>query len=357
MPAAEAQLYFYDITKAGYYKRGTEDLVVCGISETLESLSKWIRRDARPLSGTATFKPGPNSRLMPAYCAGIEQDVATGDFLVTMWNETETVDGEFASISDQPVGQAVVHLTDVPPGTIPGFATYFWILPKLRRYAVVQLRQSRNGRAEFDYYLKSYLSKFTNHVIYDDGGNPNYFSEIDERVILRYDPGNGSTDSSPLVPQWASQRVTKPGPIEYIRNNRDQIRKIVRKNELSAAVKLDRGWFHSFLRFLANEKHERSESIAETVRIKLEMDFTPSEDELEAMVVDWETTREDGSGWNDVGFEFRSNQTTYWLSHAIPKATLLLDIEGRGQGIVDGRSLLAGLTAMRRTALEGLPPI
>jgi hypothetical protein len=267
-------------------------------------------------------------------------------------------DRRVTMISDVTVGQTVVSSDEPAANHIPGHATYFWVLPHHRKYACVQFSTVRNGRAEFDYYVKSFLSKYARFAV-DDDGRPAPSTETENEVIItgyRDPDGPITVDGNRLTPRWKTARTRSDGPIERIRRNRHRIRRMIRKNHLFVTTPATRAALRSTFRFLLGVKrHEPQEVESETYRTRLEVDFTPTGVELEEIIDDWRKDEGESSDWNDVGFvlEKESNHI-HWLSHASPKKSLELDIDPFVPELIDGRALLRALAGQRGTALASL---
>lgn len=352
MPTVEARIFFYDITEAGYYQHGETAPAFGSIDEALSALSSWRRRNGRLVSETATYEVGENSRITLAYCVGVERDAATGDYLVTTWNCAETFDGEVASISDSPAGRAKVFKTPIPEG-IPGYPSHFWIFPKHGLYACVQFsRGGRNGRGEFEQYMRGFLRHFTRYTVYTEGGSPAAYADAAEREIAGYrDPSDpGSAPPGRVYPRWRSHRLRHAGKLEQVRSSRAQVVKVIRKTVLGAGLPRGKSRIHKAFDLLTGRPSVKKEP-PDQVKITLAAELTPTSEELEAIIADWQNQPEE-STWNDAGFVLKGSQQELWLSHSNPRVTLALELATSDPLLISGEALLRALSKERGHVLR-----
>ena len=95
-----------------------------------------------------------------------------------------------------------------------------------------------------------------------------------------------------------------------------------------------------------------SPSLAGDVRVKAELSFNPNEAELDQIIKEWES--EIGSTWSNVGFDLKGHDDTVWLSHALVKDKLNLDITKDIHGIISLPSLQIELEKHRLDLLNML---
>ncbi|EPO6703957.1 hypothetical protein ACUDWF_003147, partial [Pseudomonas aeruginosa] len=137
MAIEKAKITFYRIDQAGFYQRGQDDPTFGSAAEMLAELHRWSQ--GKQLAETKTYEPAQDSDLLPVYLMGIEP--AADSHLVTMWNQTPSVEGNFAAaMGNSQVGNTEVVLKEIPEGGIPGFATYFWFLPELGVFASIKFQ-------------------------------------------------------------------------------------------------------------------------------------------------------------------------------------------------------------------------
>ncbi len=336
----KVKIQFYRIAKCGYYRYGRNTPEFGSISAFLDELSSWVRSNNKSLSQTCTYELEDGEDEYRTFCFDLVKNIQTDDFVLILWNETPTNEGRVVAVDGtQAVGNAEVHFTDLPEGSIPGYATYFWFIPEYNVFASIRFDHSLViGKKSLDRYLKEFIAKFTSFVVTeekDDGIEIVGYSNNDEEVYN-------------LNPHFTSFLYKMPGRIEYIKNNVDSIKKIIRKNELNPQVVLHRNLWQKMLEAL---RIVPSNNILTTqVKIKYEIPFTPNREEIEEMVAEWKANHE--SKWDDIGFKFEGDAKIIWLSHSIAKDEFEINVTRDNDEIVEAESLLNALIDIRPVALR-----
>jgi len=130
----EADITFYNINKCGYFKYGNDTPEFGNVADTFAELKEWTSNEGMTLGETCTYEIAESEDILRTFCFGLIKNASTGDYLLTTWNETPSTEGNVASVeTSKPVGEAEVSLTELPAGSIPGYATYFWIIITWRR--------------------------------------------------------------------------------------------------------------------------------------------------------------------------------------------------------------------------------
>lgn len=319
---------FYKIEKCGYYARGSHASEFCEIKDTLNELKHWAFQDGMTLGETCTFSPEDyNEDINPTYCFNLI-DINQEDYLLVTWNQIPSVEGQVASVpSLEPVGNAEVSLTELPEDSIPGFATYFWFIPDREIFACIQLPKTLNGRKNLEKYLKDFLSKATTYVVTRDN------------TIIGY--RKDSTDETRLLhPSFESKPYRKLAEIEYLRSQREQIRKIIKKDKLSFLTQQNISLWQLFLSKIGISEpaipHE------EDINFKFEINHCPTEMELNDIITAWER-ESSATRWTDTGFRLKGENKTRWLSHSLARSEVPLDVTRTNEELVNAQSLLEEL--------------
>lgn len=344
----EAVIQFYKVTRCGYYEYYSSEREFGDIAGTLSTLRQWTRKDKMQLRRTKIFEPGEGSSIRPTYCYDIQCDNGSRNYLLTTWNQTPTSEGQYASVeAEAPVGEANVTLTDVPNGTIPGYATYFWFIPEEEILATVQFQHRiANGKPGLEEYLNTFLARHhSEHVSLVQNGE----EELDLEGYQRH-PG---ADIRDLEARFRTSTIRPPGPVDHIRRNRLGIYKVIRKSKLDGETIANTS-VSNHQAFLSMLGINQGKQPADPVRSRYEVNFTPTEGQLEEIIENWQQDRGD-EAWDDVGFKMSGDSKTYWLSHSISKFEEVLDVDRDNDEIVNSGSLLSELNDMEDDFLERLP--
>ncbi|WP_069861427.1 hypothetical protein [Pseudomonas citronellolis] len=337
MAIEKAKITFYRIDQAGFYQRGQDEPAFGNTAEMLAELHRWSQ--GKQLAETKTYEPAQDSDLLPVYLMGIEP--AADSHLVTMWNQTPSVEGNFAAaMGNSQVGNTEVVLKEIPEGGIPGFATYFWFLPELGVFASIKFQHLITGQKPMQEYMESYLGLYSSHVVLTD---PEDGVDI-ELVGYRQRPGAPVQD---LSPRFRTSLLKKPGDHELLIEQADQIRKVHRKTTLH----LDREPDLDFWQRALQVAHLRqAEVLPDDVRIKYELKVQLDGEQVGEIIDSWLAGHD--REWDDYGFQMRGEQSPRWLSHSIARDEFDLDVTRDNLEVVNARSLLEALRGRRQAILE-----
>lgn len=300
------------------------------IDQVLANLVSWV--GGKSLSETKTFDVEGEDTL-PVYCFDIRKAKNAGHYLLTTWNEVPMIDGGVPTANGSAkVGKVDVKLADVANGNIPGYPSYFYFMPK--ENLVFSLRPDylpHNGHRGLNLFLKGFLEKATEFVVYDKNsldGNP---------AILGYRKSDNS-EIMDLSPGYASSPLRLPGEIQYLEQNIQKIRKLVRRDSLSYALRADR---ELIVKLLENVGLIGSEQTIQSTTFNYEIDFQPSIEDFNAIV---ESNNNNLNEKSEIGFRLSGESNViHWLSHSLAKDDMELDVVVKKNGILLQDELLVGL--------------
>lgn len=335
----EAKVTFYQIDRCGLYEYGAEDPTFGEVSDFLTQLKTWVNKNDKPLDETCTYAIEESEDVDRTFCYDLVSNGITGDFLLTTWNETPSYEGRVAAVkAKSKVGSAKVEFTKLPKDSIPGYATYFWFIPSKNVYATIRFQHRLNGKKNLDKYLKEFISKFSDYVVLSEEGEADFnvtgYSEKD------------SDDPLNLHSYFKTSIVRKPGQIDYILDQKDNIRKVTRHNRLSPKLAECQELWQKALFNLGLKKQRTLNS---EVNFSYEFSFAPSKGELEEMIAEWEKNHE--SKWDDIGFTLKGEHVPRWLSNSLARNQFELDVKRIDEEVVDARSLLEQLIEKRELIL------
>lgn len=329
----DARIRFYRITQCGYYDH--DDFQFGGIADILENLKSWI--EGKALNETQTYSVDPEnneSDILRTFCYSI---VANSDeYLMITWNENADVDGKMASIDGRgTTGHATIETVEPPEGFIPGYPSLFWIIPSRNLFATIQLNTHLNGRKNLDIYLNGFLATRSQYVVYEETNG--------ENSIEGY--GCSENDCRHLKPIFSSVLYRQPGQIEFIKNNRESIKKFIKKDKFNLERPETTTYWQAIYRFLTGKQTNVCCNVEKRISVELEM--TPSAEELENIIAQWEADIE-AFPVGDVGFSLVGHPQLFWLRQSIASQVFNLDIHPNGESIlIPPSELLAELQRKR----------
>lgn len=339
----EAAINFYRVNRCGYYQHGEFSPEFSGLSDALAELITWVKAGDKTLGETCTYSIEEGEEGLHTYCFDIAKFDNADEYLITTWNENPSSQGNFASVdATAKVGEANVELTEIPEQHIPGFATYFWLIPDRNILATIRFHQRVNGHQNFCRYMKEFMAKWTSYVVTAEDEDADHF-------IVGYRE-NTAEESQHLNPMFKSQLLKKPGKIDYLRGNLNQITTIHRKNLLNPQSNVDASLMS---RMLMKIGLQDPPSMDHSVKVKYEFHHTPDEAEFDSIVSEWDDDHD--SKWDDVGFVLKGDSTLHWLSHSLAKKEVELDIDRENAEIISTESLIQAIQEKRRAILQELP--
>lgn len=331
----------YNINRCGYYKpyaKGNPHLFG-NISNTLKHLIDWSTD--KNLSQTKTYEK--TDEHLPTYLF----DIFThkGDYLICTWNESYAGNNQVLSVSaTAPVGTKKVEGIDLKEGNIAGYPTYFWFRSSKNQFLTIQPAGSLNGRLNLNLFLEGFIKKFDKVFVKSvkninatedaDDAHSNIQGLIDpaSAKIYSLEEASGAFESSLVRIEGGTQS-------EILDNVRD-IYKIIRKESIQTSIENKTSIIGKMLTGIGvKDLAEHSESYS--YKIKYEVDFTPSKDELLQIVENWNP--EDKDTWNDIGFKIRGRSSPIWLSSEIDREKIQISIEQTEEGLIDLPSLITEL--------------
>lgn len=299
----DAKVSFFRVERCGYYRHGQKVPDFGSLANTCSQLAVWSR--GVDLAMTKLSEPGAGADQQPVYLAGIEQ--LHGDYVFATWNEVPSHEAGVASISlDSKVGAPKVALNTLPKNSIPGYATYFWVIPSKNLIATIRFGRPVSGQTAMVGYVKRFLEQYSSFAVWKDLNTPN------AKVMGFTDLGDGKPKPG-LKPAFKTSAFVKTGPRDQIIKNHAAIVKVVRRGHLSTTRQPDRALFQKLVQFV---RSEQPTSVAVNQSAYLELEYTPTLEELKAMIKAEEADLE-SFGWDDLGFAFKGEASkTVWLGRS-----------------------------------------
>lgn len=324
-----AKVGFYNITACGYFKRKLDVAAFGDITGTLTQLQQWAK--GKLLEDTKIFEPDDESDALPCYLVDIQggQD----SWVITTWNETPTHAGKVASIeANSSVGSANVVLNEVKKGSIPGFATYFWIIPSRAKVATVRFEHAAAGQKSFQLYLQAFLDTCSPHVrkkVSADG----------KIEIVGYSK-TVQDKPAPHYPRFRTEIYQKPGEHQFLLNSADKIRRVHRKTALDLRAHQTLAGYQKVLTVLGLRKPAHH---TDTVHVHFDADVRLSQAEVQAIISEWK--KDHDREWDDYGFDISGENKVFWISRSFARDTFDLEVTREHEALVQAGSLLDALNA------------
>lgn len=331
----KARFRIHDVLKCGYYHRGDQNPVFGSLDQLLPNLHNWINQPTRTLKQTCTYKAANPDGPLRTFCLGVH-NCGGDDYLVITWNETPSQEGVVSSIDvTKQIANTVIEDAKIPDGYVPGYATYFFIKPSSKKYATIQFKNQLTGNQNLILYLDAFLrfhsrfcSQNQNGDIWDIDGYHN-----GDRVLLE------------VLPRFDSSLFKRGGKLDFIINNSSSISKVISKTEINIDNVEKLAFFQKFL--ISVGVSETHTSYKSKYLFRSEVDYRPTKDDLEKMIMNWR--ERNASKDEDLGVKLTGNQEIYWLSHTIESFERELDVKRDNTQIINTISLVNWLKSNKAT--------
>lgn len=335
----------FAITKCGYFVPfARKDAHLFGTTDSiLSDLAAWSA--GAELVDTQTYSAG--DEMLPTYLLDVKS--AGGEYIVGTWNGSADASGNVLSVpAKAKVGAAQATSASLPPGNIPGYATYFWFRPKEDQFSTIQFNGALNGRQNLIAYTNAFMAKFDpTHVVAK--GSVKLDADVHRcikgyRATLNDDAEVLSLEQA--FPAFDSVLVRNEGRIKEIRRNLPLVHTIIRKETIAATTAAGKSHLGGVLGVFGVDKVTSNEH---EYRVRYQVKYRPSEHEFDAMVETYNSVQ--SNGWDDIGFMISGRSSPLWLSGSMARTKVDLEIVRNGH-VVDAGSLLKTLQLHRAELLK-----
>ncbi|MDD3051149.1 MAG: hypothetical protein PHR06_08365 [Candidatus Cloacimonetes bacterium] len=342
MSKEKAKLRYFKIKKCGFYHYGDDKSLSGKTYVIFDDLIEWAKRNNKTIAETCTYgTPQENSSIMRTFCADIVKS-EYGDIFLTTWNETPTTDNSVSAInSTKPIDQADVKDTKFDEGYVPGYGTYFWIIPSKNIYLTVRFNHILNGNKQFCHYLQSFL-QFHSKFLKDQKINDFRIKTPDTENLEHF------KQNELIYPFFESHLLSLGGQLDLLKTRFSEIRKLITKMKLDITIEKDLSVIQTFLSLLGIHKVNKISN--RILNFKYESNYNPNENNIDDLLNLWQN--KDESQISDIGFNLIGDSETYWLSKSIVKDEFDIEVIHRSTELIDITTLKNALTAKRDIVLS-----
>ena len=122
-------------------------------------------------------------------------------------------------------------------------------------------------------------------------------------------------------------------------------KKIIRTTRVSVEDSVKTNFFQRVVGFLQNAKYEKEICECIDCSIRIELQYTPTENELRLMI---DSNDQDPGRWNDLGFEVEGRSDIIWMNKSKVKTDFQIESIDEESGIANTTELLKELSSMRK---------
>lgn len=295
-------------------------LPAVGKSEIWSQLYAWISK-VKDFSNRSTYGKLERDNMYRTFGLKMMKLDDINEYLIITWNEIPNANSGIAYVdsSASTDGEISINKSPLKKGAIPGYPSYFWVIPDKNIIASLRIQDSYSliGTQNFQYFMKSFLEKFSEpvepkrnehgdvSVIYKiNGEETNCTAKFN--LILKREPA----DTDELVKKYAS------------------VRKIIKKSSITHKSAQNTDAFSKFVKWVSSAiAGEDQLSSNDVTSWHFDFGYTPkSEAEFRSIIEQYldEADETDCVDMN-LGVEFEGKRgSPVWLADNVLK---LSDIE------------------------------
>lgn len=311
----ECNLHVYDVTACGLY-RGQTSHQHLHLGALLKELKAWAIDSGKSLVETSTYSD--SNYVKTSFCMGVEE--FEGQYLVTMWNKVQHLKSGIGLVNGAKSPSDVkVNKTKLNENDIPGFPTYFWILPASNKIIGVQLENPSFGVTQLRSYLLGFLINFTSHSVREPGDLSTVvgYSDTSKRNVN----GGEHLVNVELHPRFSMEVKKIPGKYDEFIHRSEEVTKLVKDVYVYNSLDSKNSGYIEKIKSMFD-------GLPPVVKKKLrvQMPVKLTEFEVKKLISKYEENEHDDEF--DVGliFKGKSNQIE-WLSGSTQKEKLDLNVE------------------------------
>lgn len=337
MNKVDCQLHVYDLNRCGIYhraeNRGTKSPKYLPIGQLVREIKEWGIDSKKPLIETSTYT-GEKS-LLEAFCMGISE--YNGQYLIALWNKVpKSKNGVGVMKGGSPVENARVSHRKVGADDIPGYPSFFWILPTAKKVVGIKFEDYPLGMTQFKEFFRGFLTNFTSHKVRVSPSNP------DGRGYSDFQPPKNSEEDTrtinpSLYPSFSISVSKVEAKQKEIIARSDRITKLVKDVQVyNSLVDEDADIVERISNYFNNLP------AAEKKTLRMQLPVNLHENEVRKLIKDYNDN--DGAEHYDVGFVFKGASTTIeWLSGASQKEDVKVEIKWKSEDQPDLDDLIVKL--------------
>ncbi|QIN81574.1 hypothetical protein GBA63_02225 [Rubrobacter tropicus] len=236
------RIQLYRLDRCGFYRRGRQDADFGSIQEWYMDFLGWLepkRLAGVPLPHTSTLAEERNDVPLDIYCVGVTED-GRGNFGVSLFSRSlGEEEGGTVMAPDASLGNPTFLSNELRPGAIPGWLSYFWVVPA--ENIVVALMPAR-AVASIDSFREYFLGYLRSESEYLD----EMYQKVDvatgtSKPVYRYKNRRGEYAHGVFPSLQVSQEVSNAGQINSIKNSWREIRSFIMRTETLYLAEEDKG--------------------------------------------------------------------------------------------------------------------
>lgn len=342
----------YKVNACGYYKPRDSDPQYGDFQKLCANMYNWLKKPGKAISHTTTHNIIPpdesedeqeaNSVDASPLCADVCKNKDGTRYLFILWLPYETHKNRSLNLDPhKPFGEtASISSSKKSGSTLPGRPAYFWVDPVNEEFYEILFTKWRPGHAQFQAYFRGFITYYSGYT--HTTNNPDGTRTV---VYGRSPPAVG--DEGDLVsPKFSSSPVRESEDLDFIRERREDIIKIIKKSKINNDSPSHRGLVTSLLNWFsgpANTNLFPDGSGLHKKRFRFAFSLTPSADQLETLIKEASSLDPEDGGWDNIGVQLTKEGRPRWLNARPYKREGFVSIKMTKHGACSAQDLLSSL--------------
>lgn len=322
--AGELTVTLYKVASCDYHNEG-EGETFAGVREIFDDVLEWLPGLAS-IGETLTYEPSEDGSLLRTFCFDARRIPGFDAILFAMWNESANVDDTIQLLAvNSAIGNADVSAVEIDASSLPGYPSYFVVIPGEAQFLNLRFEHRLNGTKAFQQYVRGFMSREARYCRWSEDG----------LHLLGYSPDEGGPRQG-YTPRFEYQLVRRAGRTSWFRDRVSDIRKIVRRTVIYPAIDEHRTFFDEAQRLLGMRPNRRLRAgINFQYEYKTHLDLG----KLNAILEQCAQPALDDD-WSDVGFEFaKQSGKIHWISGSYAREKEQLQVPRTEGGMVNTAEL------------------
>lgn len=298
-------MQLYRLDKCGFYRWGEQESEFGDVIDWYRDFFDWLepkRKPGVPCDHTSTT--GERDDVPEdIYCIGAVED-GRGNFGVSLWNKGwRTEDGVVYLSSGASLGNPRFRTSRLDPGDIPGWPSYFWVMPTENMVVSLMPDKAIASIRSFREYFFNFLRSESKYVA-DSYTEINPKTGKEETRFVYQNPGDAPPTHRVFPRLNVSPEVINTGKIEEIKENWPKVRKFLLHTETVYLEQDNRSTAHKLLDSILLGKSSQRDPVPQKAQMQIEVDWHPqSREEVEEVIEEWFSESQKEGAWAGVKFE------------------------------------------------------
>ncbi|WP_146152029.1 hypothetical protein [Ahniella affigens] len=301
----------------------------------------WVK-GLKSVGESSTYSATEDDGFHRAFCVDAVRLKKHDAYLFFMWNELATQDkGVSVLPMGSPIGRAKIAPVKIDAMDMPGYPSYFCVVPASGHVVNFRYSDRLNGSPAFQRYVTGFLSGFSPMVVRDSA---------EQTLILGYGIG-GTVNPKAAFPLFATGEVRNPANIELLRNRCADIRKVVAKVPIRPVIAGQKTFLDAAREFVFLPVNNRLKaSIPFRYEFKTKLTLAQLNTIISGHLQDG-----DKHVATDIGFTFaKESQSVKWLSGGLARDEIDLNIQFDKHDRLDFPTLAKAIDGSLDSLIKGL---